>query len=178
MSFYLYHTDVFFTLFFSFKPAVCRASRRWTQDEISHHTYCSTCFVDRVRYWVSGRTHDTTIKNESLQYATWPWDLWFVVHDKFPPESWCTNKWIVMWYKEVRSKLLQNIPWVMGDNGGKEVNMEQSTLDFWSEFHLLRLSLTCGLQNSKLNQEIEMRFSLYRQSNVLRLVPALLSIGR
>ena len=108
--------------------------RGWTQDEFSHHSYCSTCFVDHVRYWVSGRTYDTATKNESL-YATWRWDLWFFVENFHQND---TNKWIVienLIQSETKIALKVFKTRVIEDNGEKELNMKQSTLDFWSEFN-------------------------------------------
>ena len=42
--------------------------RGWSQDEISHHSYCSTCFLDHVRYWVSEYASDRTTKNDSRRF--------------------------------------------------------------------------------------------------------------
>ena len=50
-----------------------------------------------------------------------------------------TKKWIVILWKFDTKKCDQNCfktsQWLWRIMGEKEVNMEQSTLDFWSEFH-------------------------------------------
>ena len=64
MSFCWYHTDAFLTLFFSFKPTVCRASRRWLKMK-SHIILIAALVLLTVLDigWVDA--HDRTAKNDS-----------------------------------------------------------------------------------------------------------------
>ena len=121
MSFCLYHTDAFLTLYFSL-PFVVHPDAELKMK--SHIILIAALVLLTVLDigWVDTR-HDRTTKNDSgrwLNHCMPPdrgiYDFSLNFHQNVQRSELSLK---ISWYKEVRPKLLQNIPGIMGDNGGK-----------------------------------------------------------